>query len=100
GQLLLLDEVGLGLRQRSQIDLRPVLPVASPSGARARTRAPLFLSLLLLLACGSGTPAPADGGASSDLAGAASSPCQTRQDCRLYSSYCVTAPCQCIAVGR
>ncbi len=30
---------------------------------------------------------------------AAPSACQTRTDCRLFSSYCKDAPCQCIALG-
>src|SRR3954447_16503131 len=63
-----------------------------------RSRLVVLISLLLL-ACGSTTPGPADGG-SADLASSSSSGCQARTDCRLFSSYCRTAPCQCLAVGR
>ena len=56
-------------------------------------------ALLLLAACGSGTPASSDGGGGADLARAPAT-CQTVADCRLYSSYCSTAPCQCFALGR
>ena len=58
--------------------------------------------LLLLLSvgfgCGSSAPRGGDGG-TVDLAGGGSG-CQTAADCRLYSSYCSTAPCQCFALGR
>jgi hypothetical protein len=58
--------------------------------------------LLLLLSvgfgCGSSAPRGGDGG-TADLAGGGSG-CQTAADCRLYSSYCSTDPCVCLALGR
>jgi hypothetical protein len=49
--------------------------------------------------CGSRSSSPGgDGGAAADLARAPSG-CQNASDCRLYSSYCTTAPCQCIPLG-
>ena len=57
----------------------------------------LFL-ILLAAACGSGTTRAGDGGAA-DLGGSGSR-CQTAADCRLYSSYCSTNPCVCLAIGR
>jgi hypothetical protein len=32
--------------------------------------------------------------------GGSTASCQTASDCRLYSSYCVTAPCRCLPLGR
>jgi hypothetical protein len=58
----------------------------------------IVLFSLFLLACGSKTPVPGDGGAA-DFASSPSG-CQVRTDCRLFSSYCRSAPCQCLAVGR
>jgi hypothetical protein len=63
----------------------------------------LILALFVVAAaCGSSSPAPngdgGGGGGAADLASTAT--CQTRADCRLYSSYCVTAACQCLALGR
>jgi hypothetical protein len=61
----------------------------------------LTLALFLVAAaCGSSSPAPSGdgGGGAADLGSNAT--CQTRADCRLYSSYCVTAACQCLALGR
>ena len=60
-----------------------------------------FFLFLFLVACGSKSPAPGDGGGGGgdDLALPASS-CQLRTDCRVYSSYCRSAPCQCLALGR
>lgn len=63
-------------------------------------RSLIFSLLLLAASCGSGTPAGGDGGAG-DMAGSSSGGgCTTRTDCRLYSSYCTSAPCQCLALRR
>jgi hypothetical protein len=45
-------------------------------------------------------PSPGDGGAGAADLSRASASCQAATDCRLYSSYCSTAPCQCLAIGR
>jgi hypothetical protein len=48
-------------------------------------------------------PGPSDGGGGGNGGGDLSLPasgCQTRADCRLFSSYCNSAPCQCFALGR
>ena len=59
-----------------------------------------FLSLLLVTAaCGSGTSA-GDGGAGDMASSSSGGTCSTRTDCRLYSSYCTSAPCQCLALRR
>ena len=58
-----------------------------------------LLFLTLLIGCGSSAPAPADGGVANDLA-QPSSGCQAATDCRLYSSYCSTAPCECLPLAR
>ena len=44
-------------------------------------------------------PTSDDASTPSDLAPPTSS-CTVRTECRLYPSYCVTAPCHCIALGR
>jgi hypothetical protein len=63
------------------------------------TRFLLILVAAGIVGCGTGSPSSHDGG--TDLAGGGSAAsCQTAADCRLYSSYCVTAPCQCIPLGR
>lgn len=56
-----------------------------------------FFILLILagIGCGSGAPA---GGGSADMAGGARA-CRSPADCRLYSSYCSTNPCVCVALG-
>jgi hypothetical protein len=50
--------------------------------------------LICLLGCGSSPQATT----TSDMT--ASATCQTASDCRLFSSYCSTAPCQCLPLGR
>lgn len=62
-------------------------------------RSLIYFFVLVLAACGAGAPSSSDGGSGADLALAPAS-CQTVADCRLYSSYCSTAPCQCLALGR
>jgi hypothetical protein len=71
-------------------------------GRRSFSPMRLFFPLLiLLLACGTSAPGPTDGGGGNgDLAQPASSGCQARADCRLFSSYCTSAPCQCFALAR
>jgi hypothetical protein len=58
----------------------------------------LFVFFALAAACGSSSPA-GDGG-TADLARGSSGSCATANDCRLYSSYCKSAPCQCLALAR
>ena len=60
----------------------------------------LFLLVLLVAAGGASAPRPSDGGAGGGDLALAPASCQTVGDCRLYSSYCSTAPCQCLALGR
>lgn len=60
----------------------------------------IFVFLALAAACGSSTPAGGDGGGAGDLAGGSSATCGAANDCRLYSSYCNSAPCQCLALAR
>ena len=58
----------------------------------------LFAFLTLAAACGSSSSG-GDGGAG-DLAGGSSGTCASANDCRLFSSYCKSAPCQCLALAR
>jgi|KBSMisStaDraftv2_1062788.scaffolds.fasta_scaffold457838_2 hypothetical protein len=72
------------------------------------TRLLLILVAAGLVGCGNGSPASRDGGADGGGGsgggggggGGSAASCQTAADCRLYSSYCVTAACQCIPLGR
>src|SRR5262249_4395560 len=59
----------------------------------------IFMFFALATACGSSSPS-GDGGAGDMAATMSGGPCSIRTDCRLYSSYCVTAPCQCLALPR
>jgi hypothetical protein len=65
-----------------------------------------------LVACGSSTPSTDGGGgggnggggggtgSGGDMSGGpSSSACSMPRDCRLFSSYCVSAPCRCFAIG-
>ena len=72
------------------------------------TRSLAVLVIVALVGCGSGTPSSGDASTTGDFAGGGGSggggggsggACQTAADCRLYSSYCASAPCQCFALG-
>jgi hypothetical protein len=58
----------------------------------------IFVFFALAAACGSSSPS-GDGGVG-DMASMSGGACSIRTDCRLFSSYCVTAPCQCLALPR
>jgi hypothetical protein len=63
------------------------------------------VAAVALAACGSSAPAPSgDGGAAGgDLSsggGSSGLTCSAPSDCRLYSSYCASRPCVCLALAR
>jgi hypothetical protein len=61
----------------------------------------MLVALLLMTVCHNNMPATADG-AANDLSSAsdlAATRCQSPSDCRLFSSYCSTAPCACLSLG-
>jgi hypothetical protein len=57
-----------------------------------------MLSMLALADCGSGSaPSPSSGDMATSFP---ASKCATASDCRLYSSYCKSRPCECLPLAR